>query len=237
MLMRPKNGRVEGIPRGLGARDAAGIVWGEGERRADRLKMSKLAPAVNGLNVASPLVFCGMTDGALSIEGDAIVGEGAIFRGQLAARRVVILGTFDGTVTARESLHLGPAAVLIGEARAGRFTLEPGAGVEAHVRAGSIEAKAAVAVEMSEAVPAGVAAVYGAPVQDTAVRHGPVQQGQRTTIHAAAASTAMATTDTATTPVARRPEARSAAAVSLDEVERTLAGFEVKLAAMAARAK
>ena len=186
--------------------------------------MSKLAPSVTIATLESPLVFSGLIDGALTIEGDATIAEGSIFRGQLTARRVVILGTFDGSVTAREALHLGPVAVLIGQARAARLSLDPGAGVEAHIHAGAFEPKAAVGPIEARQVPAALAAVSIQPAQRQ-----PGAQSQ---------PAPRPEPDPRPEPSsAGVPSLESLSAVSLDEVERALAGFEVKLAQIAARSK
>jgi len=78
------------------------------------------------------LVF-GRVDGEIDLRGALDIDASAVVKARIRATAVRVAGTVVGDITATDVLHLAPTARVIGDLRAGRLVIEPGARVSGGV--------------------------------------------------------------------------------------------------------
>ncbi len=76
----------------------------------------------------------GLVDGEILVDGDLTVGETGMVASDLSGRRVVVRGAVKGNVTGEESVHLEDGAKVVGDVRAPRIAIAPGALVRGFVQ-------------------------------------------------------------------------------------------------------
>ncbi|NOY93568.1 MAG: polymer-forming cytoskeletal protein [Deltaproteobacteria bacterium] len=70
------------------------------------------------LETSGDLQVSGRVEGALSVAGRLTIAEGALVKGAVRARRLVLRGRLEGELWTRRAPELGPAAELVGEVHA-----------------------------------------------------------------------------------------------------------------------
>jgi len=111
------------------------------------------------------LVIDGRVEGEIDVTGDITVGGTGMVGASLAARNLVISGAVRGDLVARESIRLEDGARVVGDVKAPRIAIAPGALVRGFVSTGPREETSA-RTERTKAVaqvPAARAAVVPAP--------------------------------------------------------------------------
>jgi cytoskeletal protein CcmA (bactofilin family) len=76
----------------------------------------------------------GHVEGDVQVSGDVTIGEEGLCGSGLAARRLVIRGAVKGDLTASESIALDGGARVVGDLRAPRIAIAPGALVRGYVQ-------------------------------------------------------------------------------------------------------
>ena len=118
------------------------------------------------------LVIDGRVEGEIDVTGDITVGGTGMVGASLAARNLVISGAVRGDLVARESIRLEDGARVVGDVKAPRIAIAPGALVRGFVSTGPRE-EASGRTERTKAVaqaPAARAAVAPAPKAPVAAR-------------------------------------------------------------------
>ena len=93
------------------------------------------------ITFAQQLTIEGKVEGDVVSAGDLTIGEGALVKGEIKTRSVVICGTVEGNVTVQERCQARSTAVIHGDITAGTFAADAGASFMGRSRVG----KAAVA--------------------------------------------------------------------------------------------
>ncbi len=83
---------------------------------------------------SATLEILGLVDGEILVDGDLTVGDTGMVASDLSGRRVVVRGAVKGNVTGEESVHLEDGAKVVGDVRAPRIAISPGALVRGHVQ-------------------------------------------------------------------------------------------------------
>jgi cytoskeletal protein CcmA (bactofilin family) len=68
----------------------------------------------------------GKLDGDLASQGDAILGKTATMKGNISGSNVVIEGTINGTITAKDKIEMKTAARITGDIKSKRLAVEDG---------------------------------------------------------------------------------------------------------------
>lgn len=68
----------------------------------------------------------GTVRGEVSLEGTLVVAAAGRIKGPVVADIIRVAGCIEGTVTARESLHLEPTGTIEGDVTTATFALDPG---------------------------------------------------------------------------------------------------------------
>ena len=68
----------------------------------------------------------GKLDGDLSSQGDAILGKTATMKGNISGSNVVIEGTINGSITAKDKIEMKAAARITGDIKSKRLAVEDG---------------------------------------------------------------------------------------------------------------
>jgi cytoskeletal protein CcmA (bactofilin family) len=82
------------------------------------------------------LEVMGQVEGSIVTKGSLEIGEGALLKSELHARRIVVRGAVAGDVHAEEALVLEPGARVVGDLSAPTVGIRPGALVRGHVQTG-----------------------------------------------------------------------------------------------------
>lgn len=85
------------------------------------------------------LVIDGRVEGEIDVTGDITVGGTGMVGASLAARNLVISGAVRGDLVARESIRLEDGARVVGDVKAPRIAIAPGALVRGFVSTGPRE--------------------------------------------------------------------------------------------------
>src|SRR5262245_45674596 len=78
----------------------------------------------------------GRVDGNVSVTGELVIGDGALIKSSVSARRVVVRGAIAGDVTAEGSVVLESGARVVGDLGAPQIGIRPGALVRGNVSTG-----------------------------------------------------------------------------------------------------
>jgi cytoskeletal protein CcmA (bactofilin family) len=89
------------------------------------------------IQAESDLEVLGQVEGSIGCKGALELGEGALLKSSLEARRIVVRGTVAGDIRATESLVLEPGARVVGDIAAPSIGIRPGALVRGHVHTGA----------------------------------------------------------------------------------------------------
>ena len=68
----------------------------------------------------------GKLDGDLASQGDSILGKTATMKGNISGNNVVIEGTINGTIAARDKIEMKAAARITGDIKSKRLAVEDG---------------------------------------------------------------------------------------------------------------
>jgi cytoskeletal protein CcmA (bactofilin family) len=107
---------------------------------------------------SATLEILGLVDGEILVDGDLTVGDSGMVASDLSGRRVVVRGAVKGNVTGEESVHLEDGAKVVGDVRAPRIAISPGALVRGHVQTAGAGASAPRPRAAAAAKPAAPAA-------------------------------------------------------------------------------
>jgi cytoskeletal protein CcmA (bactofilin family) len=113
------------------------------------------------------LEVLGQVEGSIATKGTLEIGQGALCKSELRARRVVVRGAVAGDVHAEETLVLEPGAKVVGNLSAPTVGIRPGAQVRGHVQTGR------------SAGPAGAVARADAPAKRPVVAARPAAETPR----------------------------------------------------------
>ena len=68
----------------------------------------------------------GKLDGDLTSQGDSILGKTATMKGNISGNNVVVEGTLNGTVAAKDKIEMKAAARIMGDIKSKRLSVEDG---------------------------------------------------------------------------------------------------------------
>lgn len=68
----------------------------------------------------------GKLDGDLACQGDSILGKTATMKGNISGNNVVVEGTINGTVAAKDKIEMKAAARIMGDIKSKRLAVEDG---------------------------------------------------------------------------------------------------------------
>lgn len=75
----------------------------------------------------------GRVEGTVVVQGEVVIGETALIKSDVRARRVIVRGAVRGSVSADELLILEPGARVLGDLGAPQVGIRPGGLVKGHV--------------------------------------------------------------------------------------------------------
>jgi cytoskeletal protein CcmA (bactofilin family) len=81
-----------------------------------------------------PYVFCGTVEGDCDIEGPLTLAPGAIWRGTLKASDLVVAGTVEGDVVARQRVEIAGTARVTGSLSGNSIAVAEGAVIEGDIK-------------------------------------------------------------------------------------------------------
>lgn len=87
---------------------------------------------------AVSLEILGHVDGDVSVDGDVTVDAQGLVSANVSARRLVVRGAVKGDLTGEEAVLLEEGARVVGDVRAPRVAIAPGALVRCYVQTGEI---------------------------------------------------------------------------------------------------
>jgi cytoskeletal protein CcmA (bactofilin family) len=108
------------------------------------------------------LEILGHIDGEVEVDGDVTVDADGLVGANVSARRVVVRGAIRGDLTGEEAVVLEDGARVVGDVRAPRIAIAPGALVRGYVQTGGASAAAPRA---RAAAPAARPATKAAPAR------------------------------------------------------------------------
>ena len=116
------------------------------------------------------LAIAGRVEGDVEITGELVIEGKGLVAANVSGARVVVRGAIKGDLTASEAIELDAGARVVGDVRAPRIRIAPGALVRGFVTTGPREegarrpaARAAVAAPRPQAKPAAAPAPRSAP--------------------------------------------------------------------------
>ena len=68
----------------------------------------------------------GKLDGDLASQGDSILGKTATMKGNISGNNVVVEGTINGTIAAKDKIEMKAAARITGDIKSKRLSVEDG---------------------------------------------------------------------------------------------------------------
>lgn len=86
-----------------------------------------------GIRGEGDLEILGRVEGSVIVQGEVIIGETALIKCDVRARRVIVRGAVRGSVSADELLILEPGARVLGDLGAPQVGIRPGGLVKGHV--------------------------------------------------------------------------------------------------------
>jgi cytoskeletal protein CcmA (bactofilin family) len=151
---------------------------------ADTTVIGKGARVRGKISGTATLEIHGHVEGEIDVDGDLTVGDGGTVASDLAGRRVVVRGAVKGDVTGQEAVVLEDGAKVVGDVRAPRVAIAPGALVRGYVEtsgAGASRPRAVPAARSSSTNMARTkpAAVKAAPASAPAMPRGATLAGTR----------------------------------------------------------
>jgi cytoskeletal protein CcmA (bactofilin family) len=112
------------------------------------------------------LEILGSVEGSVIVQGEVIIGETALIKSDVRARRVIVRGAVRGNVSADELLILDAGARVLGDLGAPQVGIRPGGLVKGHVStAGPLPLERPKAAPAAAAAKAPPAAVKAPPAQ------------------------------------------------------------------------
>ena len=96
----------------------------------------------------------GRVEGSVAVKGELVIGEGALIKSDVSARRVLVRGAVAGNIRADESIVLEQGARVVGDLGAPSIGIRPGALVRGNVSTDGAPAPAARARTEAAARPA-----------------------------------------------------------------------------------
>jgi len=75
---------------------------------------------------AGSIQIDGKLDGDLNCTGDAVIGQGAVIKGNLNVNSVTVSGTLNGNVSAKDRIEMKSSAKVVGDIKAKRLAVEDG---------------------------------------------------------------------------------------------------------------
>jgi cytoskeletal protein CcmA (bactofilin family) len=87
------------------------------------------------------LEILGFIDGEVAVDGDVTVDADGLVGANVSARRVVVRGAIRGDLTGEEAVVLEDGARVVGDVRAPRIAIAPGALVRGYVQTGDGEGR------------------------------------------------------------------------------------------------
>lgn len=112
------------------------------------------------LTFDSSLKVLGLLEGVIRAGGEVTIGDGGLIKGDVEANTIVVEGTVEGDLIAKNKLHLTAKARVIGDVTAASLTVAEGATFIGHCRVGS----EAIAKAMSETREMEAASIETKPV-------------------------------------------------------------------------
>src|SRR5690349_13054697 len=86
-----------------------------------------------GVRGEGDLEILGSVEGSVVVQGEVTIGEGAVVKSDVRARRVIVRGAVRGNVSADELLILDAGARVVGDLGAPQVGIRPGGLVKGHV--------------------------------------------------------------------------------------------------------
>ena len=86
-----------------------------------------------------PYVFCGTVEGDCDINGPLTLAPGAVWRGTLKASDLVVAGTVEGDVVARQRVEISGTARVTGSLSGNSIAVAEGAVIEGDIKVTSGE--------------------------------------------------------------------------------------------------
>lgn len=105
--------------------------------------IGRAARVVGRLTGAVDLEIQGFVDGDIAVGGDVTVDTKGIVGANVRGRRLVVRGAVKGDLVGDESVLLEQGARVVGDVRAPRVAIAPGALVRGHVQTGEADGPAA----------------------------------------------------------------------------------------------
>jgi cytoskeletal protein CcmA (bactofilin family) len=101
--------------------------------------VTKPTTIVGTITGSGPFVFCGTGEGDCDIDGTVTLAEGAHWRGTLRATDIVVAGTVEGDVQARQRVEIAGTARVTGSLAGHSIAVAEGAIIEGEIKVASGE--------------------------------------------------------------------------------------------------
>ena len=92
---------------------------------------TKIVGTISG---QGPYVFCGTIEGDCDINGPLTLAPGAVWRGTLKASDVIVAGTVEGDVIARQRVEISGTARVTGSLSGNSIAVAEGAVIEGDIK-------------------------------------------------------------------------------------------------------
>ncbi len=79
----------------------------------------------------------GRVDGEVSVTGEVTIATGALVAANVSGKRITVHGAVKGDLIAEEAVHLEDGARVVGDIRAARIAIAPGALLKGYVQVGA----------------------------------------------------------------------------------------------------
>lgn len=79
----------------------------------------------------------GHVDGEVNVTGEVTIAEGGLVGASVNAKRIIVHGAVKGDLVAEEAVHLEDGARVVGDIRAARIAIAPGALLKGYVQVGA----------------------------------------------------------------------------------------------------
>ena len=96
------------------------------------------------LKFTDALNFDGHLKGEIVSEGALTLQPNSVVEASISVKSIVVAGKVVGDITATESVHLAPSAVVIGDISTGSLTMEPNSSFQGQGKIGSPSSQAKV---------------------------------------------------------------------------------------------
>jgi cytoskeletal protein CcmA (bactofilin family) len=116
----------------------------------------------------------GFVEGAVTVQGELLIGETALIKSDVTGRRIIVRGAVAGNVSAAELIVLEPGARVVGDLGAPQIGIRPGALVRGNVSTGGpLPQRAQAPAVTAAAAPAPARGRAAAPAPAPARAHAP----------------------------------------------------------------